>query len=344
MHGLVIHAPGDLRLEEMAEQKLGPRDVRVRIERGGICGSDLHYFQHGGTGTIRLSEPMVLGHEIAGVVVETGAEVSQLASDQRVAVNPSQPCGICAECRRGRKNHCTDMRFMGSAMRLPHVQGGFRELLVVDEAHAVPLADTVSMAEAAMAEPLAVSLHAARRAGSLMGRRVLVTGCGPIGALIVIVARLGGAAGIVATDVADLPLATARRCGADRTIDIAADPAGLSEEVASGGSFDVAFEASGNASGLAQAIAALSPRGILVQVGLGDDMPLPVNSIVTREIDLCGSFRFVDEFDLAVGMMNGGRIDTRPVLTATLPVTSAAAAFQLAGNRSRAIKVQLDFT
>jgi L-idonate 5-dehydrogenase len=163
MRGVIIHGPKDLRVEEVTATPLGAHDVRVRIEAGGICGSDLHYYNHGGFGTIRLQEPMALGHEIAGTVDEVGSAVSLIAAGTRVAVNPSQPCNDCRYCRAGQHNQCLNMRFMGSAMRFPHVQGGFRESITIDEGQAIPIAPTMTMAEAAMAEPLAVCLHAARK-------------------------------------------------------------------------------------------------------------------------------------------------------------------------------------
>ena len=139
MRGVIIHAPKDLRVEEVETTPLGPRDVRVRIEAGGICGSDLHYYHHGGFGTVRLRQPMALGHEIAGTIDEVGSEVSRVQPGMRVAVNPSQPCDACRYCRAGQRNHCLDMRFMGSAMRFPHVQGGFRQSITIDERQAVPI-------------------------------------------------------------------------------------------------------------------------------------------------------------------------------------------------------------
>ena len=217
MRGVIIHAPKDLRIEEVATAPLGPHDVRVRIEAGGICGSDLHYYHHGGFGTVRLqaadgARARDRRHDRGGR--QRGVRVSP---GTRVAVNPSQPCGACRYCRAGRHNQCLDMRFMGSAMRFPHVQGGFRQSLVVDESQAVQIPPTMTMAEAAMAEPLAVCLHAALQAGSLLGAKVLVTGCGPIGALAVVAARHGGAAEIVATDVSDLsPVAGSARRGVAR--------------------------------------------------------------------------------------------------------------------------------
>ncbi len=343
MRGVVIHAEKDLRVEPVPEQPLGPRDVRVRVAAGGICGSDLHYFNHGGTGAIRLREPMVLGHEVAGTVDAVGGEVSRVAVGTRVAVDPSRSCGECRFCREGLHNHCRDMRFMGSAMRMPHVGGGFRETLVIHERQAVAIADAVGFGEAAMAEPLAVCLHAVTRAGPLPGRRVLVTGCGPIGALCVKAARHAGAGEVVATDVQPFPLSVARAAGANIALDVGAEPDALADLVARTGPFDILFEASGHAPALAAALGALRPRGIAVQLGLGGDVTLPLNLLVTREIDLRGTFRFDAEFGLAVDLMNRGRIDVAPLLSATLPFARAHEAFALAGDRTRAVKVQLSF-
>jgi L-idonate 5-dehydrogenase len=343
MRGVVIHAPKDLRIEDVPHQDLGPRDVRVQIEIGGICGSDLHYFHHGGTGIIRIREPMVLGHEIAGTVAEVGGEVSRVVVGTRVAVNPSRACGQCRYCQAGLHNHCLDMLFMGSAMRLPHVQGGFRETLVVDEAQAVPTGDRLSMSEAAMAEPLAVCLHAVSRAGPLLGRRVLVTGCGPIGSLAIMAAKHAGARAVAATDVQAFTLDMAQRAGADTVVNTAEDPEGLAQLVSRAGRFDVLFEASGNAAAIRDGLDHLRPRGIVVQLGLGGDIPLPINTIVTREIEVRGTFRFDTEFELAVDLMSRGRLDVRPLLTATLPFGNAQDAFELASDRSRAVKVHLSF-
>ena len=184
MEALVIHAPKDLRVESVVTESVEAGQIRVRVRKGGICGSDLHYFNHGGFGTIRIKEPMVLGHEIAGIVEEVAPGVATVTKGDRIAVSPSRPCGKCTYCQQGLQNHCLDMRYYGSAMRTPHVQGAFRQEIVCDASQAHRLADGISDSEGALAEPLAVALHAVRRAGSLLGKRVLVTGCGPIGALV----------------------------------------------------------------------------------------------------------------------------------------------------------------
>src|ERR1700742_4154912 len=136
MRAIVAHTAKDLRVEEWPLPEMGDAGVRVRIAPGGICGSDLHYYHHGGFGVVRLREPMVLGHEIAGVVEVVGANARRVKVGDRVAVSPSRPCNACKYCLEGRQNHCLDMRFYGSAMRFPHVQGAFREQLVCDETQA----------------------------------------------------------------------------------------------------------------------------------------------------------------------------------------------------------------
>jgi L-idonate 5-dehydrogenase len=344
MRAAVLHAAKDLRVEAVADAAPGPGEVEVRIEAGGICGSDLHYYQDGGFGTVRLKEPMILGHEIAGTVTRVGAEVTGVAPGTRVAVNPSRPCGRCRYCQEGKQNHCLDMRFYGSAMRFPHVQGGFREMLVCDAAQAVPVPGAMSAAQAAFAEPFAVCLHAVNRAGPLLGKRVVVTGAGPIGALTVIAARRAGALEIVATDVADAPLAAAREVGADRAINVTEQDA-LTRYGADKGHFDVMFEASGNAAALAGGLGVVRPTGIVVQIGIaGGEMSLPMNVAVAKEIELRGTFRFHEEFALAVALIGGGLVDVMPLLTETVPLSEACAAFELAADRTRAMKVQLAFT
>ncbi|MGI4955499.1 MAG: L-idonate 5-dehydrogenase [Janthinobacterium lividum] len=341
MKAAIIHAALDLRVSETGEQDPGPGEVEVRIRAGGICGSDLHYYQHGGFGTIRVREPIIPGHEIAGTVSRIGAGVTAVAVGDAVAVNPSRPCNHCRFCLAGQPRHCLDMRFMGSAMRMPHVQGGFRERLVCSEAQAIKLPPGLSIQHAAFAEPLAVCLHGATQAGPLLGSRVLVTGTGPIGALSILVARQAGAREIVATDLADAPLAIARGLGADHTVNMRADPTGLDRFHADKGYFDVVFEASGSGAALAAAIPAVRPGAVIVQLGIGGEVAIPLNVLVAKEIQLRGSFRFDQEFAWAVDMLGRGAFNVAPLLTEIVPLDEAVRAFELAGDRSRAMKVQL---
>lgn len=344
MRAVVIHAERDLRVEESAVAALDPGAVKVRVRCGGICGSDLHYYQHGGFGTVRVRQPMILGHEVAGEVVEVGSAVTRMRVGQKVAVNPSLPCDQCRFCLEGRQQHCLDMRFFGSAMRMPHVQGAFREMLVCPERQLVPFPDDLPFAAAAFAEPLSVALHAVNQAGALNGRRVLVTGAGPIGALCVLAARWAGAREVVATDILDPPLKAVKKAGADLTVNMRAAPEGLDRFAADKGWFDVAFECSGNAAALASALNVCRPGATIVQVGLaGGEVAVPLNMVVAKEISLRGTFRFHAEFALAVETIARGAIDVVPLLTATVPFADARMAFDLAADRTRSMKVQLAF-
>jgi L-idonate 5-dehydrogenase len=342
MKAIVIHAAHDLRIEDRPTEAPGAGQVRLRLATGGVCGSDLHYFHNGGFGAVRLKEPMILGHEVSAHVAELGPGVSGLDVGQLVAISPSRPCGTCRFCQEGLRNQCLNMRFYGSAMPFPHIQGAFREEIVAEAWQCVP-ADGLSPGEAALAEPLAVVLHSAKRAGDLMGKRVLVTGCGPIGVLAVLVARRAGAAEIVATDLSDFTLAVARRCGADRTINMATDAAALSDYNADKGTFDVLFECSGAAPALAAGIAAMRPRGVIMQLGMGGDMSLPMLAITAKELDLRGSFRFHEEFATGVHFMQQGLIDVKPLITHTLPLDRALEAFTVASDRTQAMKAQISF-
>lgn len=343
MRAVVIHAANDLRIDTVAPVAGGPRDVQIRIEAGGICGSDLHYYHEGRIGTILLKEPMILGHEVAGLVEAVGAQVDTIRPGDRVAVSPSRPCGSCRFCQAGQQIHCLDMRFYGSAMRVPHVQGAFREVLVADvgQCHVVP--PTLTAAEAAMAEPLAVCLHAVRRAGPMLGRRVLITGSGPIGALCTVAARRAGAVEVVATDIADAPGEFMLRLGVDRYINVARETEALAGYAGNKGYFDVLLEASGSQAALVAALDVVRPGGILVQVGIGAPATLPLHVIVAKELELRGTFRFHEEFALATELLAKGLVDVKPLITGTLPFTEARAAFELASDRSRAMKVQLAF-
>lgn len=343
MKAIVIHAARDLLVQTWEPEPLGKGQVRVRTAVGGICGSDLHYYNHGGFGTVKLREPMVLGHEVSGEVVECGPEVSGLEAGDLVAVSPSRPCWNCQYCHEGLPNHCLNMRFYGSAMPFPHIQGAFRQELIVEAEQCVP-AVGLDPGEAALAEPLSVALHAVRRAGDIVGKTVLVTGCGPIGLLSILAARMAGAGRIVATDLSDFVLAKAQEIGADVTVNSKDDPDRLAGYAAGKGTFDVLFECTGVAAALNAAIPAMRPRGIVVQLGLGGDMPLPMTLVTAKELDIRGSFRFHAEFAYAVAAMQSGRIDVKPLITHTFPFEQAETAFETASDRSVAIKAQVRFS
>lgn len=343
MKALILHAAKDLRIEEREITKPQAEEVLIELAVGGICGSDLHYYNHGGFGAVRLRQPMILGHEVSGYIRECGPGVTELAVGDLVAISPSRPCGKCTYCVRGLQNHCENMRFYGSAMPFPHIQGAFRQMLVANAYQCIKAGD-LSASEAAMAEPLSVCLHAAQRAGDMLGKRVLITGCGPIGSLSILTARAAGAKEIVAADLSDAALDYARKMGADHTINVTEKRETLTSYFEGiKGAFDITIECSGAESALTAAIAATKRRGIIVQLGFGGDMTLPIQALTAKEIDLRGSFRFHDVFANAVELMQKGIIDVNPLISHTLPFEKALQAFDLANDREQAMKVHIAF-
>jgi L-idonate 5-dehydrogenase len=344
MFAAVCHGKKDLRIEQIEDRPLGAGEVRVRVAYGGICGSDLHYYHRGAVGDFAVREPMTLGHEVSGVVIEFADDVRNLKEGMKAALDPSRPCLTCSYCRSGRSNLCTNMFFLGSAGRFPHVQGGFAQHLVLRQDQIVPVPDATDLLVLSVAEPLSVGLHAVRRGVPLTGKRVIVTGSGPIGLLTARSARFAGASEVVVTDIEDAPLAVARaHMGASRTVNVASNPQGLAEFEIDGGHFDVAFEASGSPAALASLFKVVRRGGRIVQVGMlpAGTAPVPVNVLQSREIDLVGAFRAHDEFRMAVDLIVSGAIDVTPILSGTYPLSQAAAVLELAGDRARVVKLHL---
>lgn len=333
----------DLRIEsdDVADPSAG--EVRVMIGAGGICGSDLHYYHRAGFGPIRVKQPIILGHEVAGTIEAVGPDVTGLKEGDRVGLNPSRPCGSCRYCSEGSFQHCLSMRFYGSAMPFPHEQGAFRDRIIAEAVQCEKIGSGTTHAQAACAEPLAVCLHALSRAGELRGKRVLVTGAGPIGCLVTAVISHAGAAEIVVTDLEKMPLAVAKKMGADRTIDVKEDASALEPYCADKGSFDVVFECSAAEPAIRTAISAVRPEGTILQVGVTGDLPLPINLIVAKEISFRGTHRFHPEYADAVRLIDSGEIDVRPIITSSYPLENAIAAFDTAGDRVHSVKVQLTF-
>jgi L-idonate 5-dehydrogenase len=339
MLGCVIHGQGDLRVDELPVPSPGPGQALVAVRYGGVCGSDLHYWRHGGVGDFRLREPMVLGHEVVGTVVSYGAGASGPAPGTAVAVHPATPCGLCPECADGRANVCRDTRYLGSAARTPHVQGGFAAHIVVPAGQLRAVPAGLDLGRAALAEPLSVALHAVRRAGAVRGRHVLVTGAGPIGCLVVAAAKAAGAARVTVTDVLPRALAYAVSAGADAVVraDDPADPSWPAE-------VDAAVEASGVAAGLDTCLRLVRRGGVVVQLGMlpPGQSSFAGNLVVSREVELRGAFRFDAEFDDALALLAAEpRFDA--LVSAVVPLGEAESAFALAADRSRSCKVLLDF-
>ena len=329
MRAVVVHGAGDLRVDEVADPVTGPGEVLVAMEWGGICGSDLAYWRHGRSGTAVLRHPMVLGHEVAGRVTALGEDVSGLDLGQAVTFQPAQLVGdgVMPERLAGRTNLYRQVRYFGSAAFDPHTDGGFSELRAVRAAQVRPLPDSVSTRRGALAEPLAVALHAVGRAPSLTGRTVLVNGAGPIGSLVVAAAKHAGAAHVIAADLAPASLEVARAMGADSTVDLTTGS--LPEDV------ELVFEASGAPSAVGAVLRATAKGGTVVQVGNlpGTAAEVTLGDLVTRELTWIGSYRFSEEVDDAILALADG-LDVDPLMTHTFGIEDADEALQVAADRS----------
>ncbi|GAA4696033.1 L-idonate 5-dehydrogenase [Pseudonocardia yuanmonensis] len=325
MRSVVVHGAGDLRVDERPDPVGGPGEVLVAMEWGGICGSDVAYWKNGASGTASLRHPLVLGHEVAGRVAALGPGVTGPEVGTPVTVHPAELVGDghLPERIAGRTNLYPQVRYFGSAAFDPHTDGGFSGLRAVraDQLRVLPTGvDTLS---GALAEPLAVAMHAVARAGELRGRTVLVNGAGPIGSLVVAAAKHAGAATVVASDIAEVSLDVARAMGADETVDVSAGS--LPEDV------EIVFEASGAPAALGSVLRATARGGTLVQVGNlpGAAVSAALGDLVTREITWIGSYRFVEEISDALAAMAAG-LDVTPVISHRFPIDAAADALAVA--------------
>lgn len=335
MKAVVLHGVDDLRVEDVPEPELVPGSVRIRVEFGGICGSDLHYWRHGGAGTSIVREPIVLGHEIAGRIVDVAVDVSDVEPGEKVTVHPATFPSPCAIYNGNTLHLSPDVDHLGSAARLPHSNGAFSEYVVVSASQIRVLPPHLDTQTASVSEPLAVALHAVLRAGDLQGKRVVVNGAGPIGCLIIVSALAAGASEICVGDITDRALTIAAKLGAHRVVNIARDES-LTPHA------DVVFEATGVPQALRQCFDCVRPGGKIVQVGMlpAGDITLDLARLVTREVDYLGSFRFLDEVTDAVNLLAAGT-DLTPMLTHTFDVADAESAFRTALDRTISNKVVL---
>lgn len=312
----------------------------VKVTRGGICGSDLHYYEHGQVGDFKVREAMVLGHEVVGVVEQSDS--AALLPGQKVALNPSKPCKSCKYCLAGEENQCTTMKFFGSAMYFPHINGAFTQHKIVDSAQCIPYDNAVSDRLMVFAEPLAVAIHAVNQAGDVSGKTVFVSGVGPIGSLIVAAAKAKGAAQVVCTDLSERCLQIALAMGATQTLQAAGGD--FAPYLLDKGYFDISFDASGHHSSIRRCLEVTRARGTLVQVGMGGAIPdFPMMMLIAKEIKWVGSFRFTEEFATAVQWLADKVIDPMPLLSAEYPQTDLTQALDFALDKSKASKVQLLF-
>ena len=331
---VVLHGPGDVRVEERAIPEPGAREVLVEIAAVGVCGSDVHYYEHGRIGSFVVREPMVLGHECSGRIVALGRGASRHAVGDRVALEPGVPCGACRECRAGRYNLCRDVRFFAT----PPIDGAFANFVTIHEDFAFALPDSVSDEAGALMEPLSVGVWACQKAHVSAGDRVLVTGAGPIGLLAAQCALAFGATEVVVTDVNPHRLALAERTGATRTLDVSRQS--LED---SGLEVDALIECSGHPASLKAGIGALRPAGTAVLVGMGpeEEGVIPLSLIQHRELWLTGTFRYANTYPTAIALAAGGRVDLEAIITGHYGLDQADTALRAGREDPTSVKVMV---
>jgi D-xylulose reductase len=344
MQALVLEKTRLLRLRDIViDEPLGSHDVRIRIHSVGICGSDVHYYQHGAIGPFVVRAPLVLGHEAAGIVMETGAAVTTLRPGDRVCMEPGIPDPNSRPTRLGLYNLDPAVRFWAT----PPVHGCLRPTVVHPEAFTFKLPDNVSFGEGAMVEPLAVGLHAANKARLKPGDVAVVLGAGPIGTLTALAALAGGCSRVFITDVQPAKLALAATLGPITPIDVRGqNPAAVVRAATGGWGADVAFEASGVPSAAAQAIDALCPGGCAVFIGMpGAPVPFDIVAAQVKEARIETIFRYAHVFPRALALMGSGKINVRPLVTDRFAFADAVAAFDYACRmRPASVKVQIELT
>ncbi|HTX66113.1 MAG TPA: NAD(P)-dependent alcohol dehydrogenase [Opitutaceae bacterium] len=342
MQALVLEKTRQLRLREIAiDEPLGAHDVRIRIHSVGVCGSDVHYYQHGAIGPFVVRAPLVLGHEAAGVVLETGAAVTDLKPGDRVCMEPGVPDPNSRATRLGLYNLDPAVRFWAT----PPVHGCLRPTVVHPAAFTFRLPDNVSFGEGAMVEPLAVGLHATNKARLRPGDVAVVLGAGTIGTLTALAALAGGCSRVIISDVVAPKLATAAALGPITPVNVRTENlAGVVQRATGGWGADVVFEASGQAAAAAQALAVVAPGGCVVLIGMpGAPVPFDVVAAQVKEARIETIFRYAHVFPRALALMGSRRIDVRPLITDHYAFADSVAAFDYAANpKPASVKVQIE--
>jgi L-iditol 2-dehydrogenase len=352
MKAAVMHGIGDIRVEPRPRPKPSPKEVLVQIRRVGVCASDIHYFTHGRIGNFVVKDPLILGHESAGVVFEVGPAVTRFQPGDRVTVEPGYTCRQCHYCKTGRYNLCPDVTFLAT----PPVDGAFSEVIAWPEDFLFSLPGGMSFEEGAMMEPLSVGLWAVKRGDVSPGHMVAILGSGTIGLVTLQGAKIAGATTLIAVDLSPFRLEHARRLGAthlinaneenpvERIREITSDVTGFAWERSG---VDVAFEAAGALATTRAAMAAARPGGVVVLVGLPPDpmVELDIVSAASKEIDIRGQFRYANCYPTAIALTAAGRVDVESLVTHHFPLSQTPEALRFADEaKSEALKVMVDVT
>ena len=344
MRAAVLHAPRDLRYEQVPVPSPEPDEVLVRITMNGLCGSDIHFYRDGKLGPFTVSKPYIPGHEACGVVVREAERLSGPHKGQRVAVEPGIPCRRCALCKSGRYNLCRDVVLMSA----PPINGTFAEFAAVAADFAHPLPDSIDEESGAFVEPLSVGVHACTRAGLKAASTVAIIGAGPIGLVTMLVARAFGASAVYIVDRLTSRLALGRALGASATIDASAgDSAARVLELTNGQGVDYVFDASGSSVACALAPALAARGGSVTIIGWPEKstFPYPVESIIEKELDIHGTNRYCNAFPRAIAQLADGQIDVHPLVSHRFGLDKVTEAFAFAAdNAAETIKLMVRTT
>lgn len=327
MRSAVLAEVGRFEIEDRERPEPAADEVLVRVRDVGICGSDVHYYEHGRIGDYVVEDPIVLGHESAGEIVEVGEAVAGLGVGDRVTLEPGVPCRRCPHCKRGEYHLCESVTFMATP---PH-DGAFTEYVAWPADYAYELPETVSTRAGALCEPLSVGIHACRRGDVGTGDTVLITGAGPIGLLAMEAARAAGATDVFVTDVVSEKLEFAEERGADRVIDVGeTDLASAVEEATDGVGADVVIEASGAEPSIRSTLDGVRRGGTIVLVGLPSEaeVPLDVIDVIDNELDVHGSFRYENTYPAAVSLLADGVVDVEGIIDFEADLESVDEAFR----------------
>ncbi len=347
MSAAVLHGTRDLRVEQVPLPPPPARgEVQVHIAKVGICGSDVHYFEHGRIGDFVVEKPMILGHECSGVVAQVGEGVSHFKEGDRVAIEPGVPrlSNFASNyyMKQGRYNLCPDIFFFAT----PPDNGSFCSFVNHNADFCFKLPDNVSLEEGAMIEPLSTGIYAARVAPVKMGDTVVITGAGPIGLMNLLACRAAGATNILISDLVESRLEVAQQIGATATIRGGADELkAAAHEVTNGLGADVSIECAGHPSALRAAIGACRAGGTVVLIGMPpeDSAPINVNDLIVREITLRPIFRYNNTFPTGVELLSSGKVDVKPLISKRFSLAEVPQAFNyVLDNRATCVKAIVD--
>jgi L-iditol 2-dehydrogenase len=339
MRAAKLYAPGDMRLVEIDKPVPGPGEALIQIREVGICASDVHWYNDGRIGDAVLTDPLVLGHEFGGVIIEVGSGVSNVKPGDRVAVEPSIPCYKCDMCLQGRFNICRHVKFCGTAP----TNGALCDYLAWPAQLAVPVPDSVSMGEAAMLEPLAIGLHAANLAGNMQGKTVGILGAGAVGLSILQAVKISGCEAVFSTDLIPMRIDLARKLGADRVFDARdSDVVQAVKDATGGRGLDIVFEATGMNDAVRQATEMVCPGGLAVIGGIPDDDIMSVSASVVRRKELTIQLlrRSNETLHRAIQLLGDGKLDAASLISHHFPLESVVEAFNLVrDHKDKALRV-----